>query len=304
MPPNRGYVREQWTSGLAKNVDAFLFIDNNRYSRPPGFQVWLDYSATTWSRRTVGDFPYDLAFLAEEVGDLALRGSEEVEGAPAYRVMGVASRRLEVALGFDVGARLVNDASVVEMWVSREDLLPLRIEARFDGAGESFSAVYSDFGSGIDVSAPEEVLDLDYLQGLLDGTLDAEEKGLMVSVFPPEGQVCVEEEIGVGPYRELVSGVSDLDDVLLWVLDHCEWEVFSFSDNFARSGLAEVLYSLDLTVLTIPRGDMVGELAECVRGVVGLEALFEVGWGERPPTPEEVEAAEMCVVAAVEEEVY
>ena len=304
VPPNRGYVREQWTSGLAKNVDEFLFIDDSRYSRPPGFGVWFDYSGTTWSRRTVGDFPYNLDFLGEEVGELALQGSEEVEGAPAYRIIGVASRRLEVALGFDVGARLVNDASVAEMWISRNDLLPLRIEVRFDSTGDFFEAVYSDFGSGVDVSAPEEVLDLDYLQGLLDGTLDAEEKGLMVSVFPPEGQVCVEEEIGVGPYRELVSGASELDDVLLWVLDHCEWEVFSFSDNFARSGLAEVLYSLDLTVLTIPRGDMAGELAECVRGVVGLEALFEVGWGERPPTPEEVDAAEMCVVAAVEEEVY
>ena len=190
VPPDRGYVREQWTSGLAKNADEFLFIDDFRYSRPPGFGVWFNYSGTTWSRRTVGDFPYDLAFLAAEMGDLALRESEEVEGVTAYRVTGVASRRLEVALGFDVGARLVNDASVVEVWVSRDGLLPLRVEVQFEGAGESFSAVYSDFGSGVDVSAPEEVLDLDYLQGLLDGTLDAEEKGLMVSVFPPEGQKC------------------------------------------------------------------------------------------------------------------
>lgn len=302
-PPKRGYVREEWVSGLATNVDEFLFIDNYRYSRPPGFKVWFDYSGSTWSRRTVRDFPYDLALLAEEVGDLAINGPEVVDGVTAYRVTGAAAGRLEVALGFDAATQSGDDVSVIEMWISRDDLLPLRIEARFDKAGESFSAIYSDFGAGVDISAPE-VLDLDYLQGLLDGTLDSEEKGLMVRVFPPDGQRCVEEEIGAGPYQELVSGSTDLDDVLLWVLDHCEWEVFSFSDKFARSGLAEALYSLDLTILSIQRGDMAGQLAQCVRGAVGLESLFEVGWGERAPTPDEVAAAEKCKVEAVEEEVY
>ena len=292
-PPGRGYVREEWVSGLATNVDEFLFIDEYRYSRPPGFKVWFDYSETTWSRRTVRDFPYDLALLGEEVGDLAISGTEVVDGVTAYRVTGGGSGRLEVGLGFDVAAQSGEEVTEVEVWISRDDLLPLRIEARFDKAGESFSVAYSEFGAAVDISA-SEVLDLEYLQGLLDGTLDAEEKGLMVRVFPPEGQKCVEEEVGAGPYQELLSGNSALNDVLLWVLDHCEWEVFSFTDKFARSGLAEALYSLDLTLLTIPRGDMAGELAQCVRMAVGLESLFEVGWGERAPTPEEVEAARMC----------
>ena len=302
-PPGKGYVREEWVSGLATNVDEFLFIDNFRYSRPPGFKVWFDYSGTTWSRRTVGDFPYDLALLAEEVGDLDIRGTEVIDDVTAYRVTGAGAGRLEVALGFDVAAQSGEEVSEVEMWISRDDLLPLRIEVRFDKAGESFNAVYSGFGAALDLSAAE-ILDLDYLQRLLDGTLDAEEKGLMVRAFPPEGQECVEEEVGAGPYQELVSGTTDLDSVLLWVLDHCEWEVFSFTDKFARSGLAEALYSLDLTVINIPRGEMAGELAQCVRRAVGLEALFEVGWGERAPTPDEVEAAVSCRVEAEEEEIY
>ncbi len=302
-PPNRGYVREQWVSGLAKNVDEFLFNDDYRYSRPPNFKVWFDYSATTWSRRTIRDFPYDLSLLADEVGELTINGTEVIDGVNAYRVTGAAEGGLEEALGFDVVVRSRDDITAIEMWISLDDLLPLRIEARFDRTGESFSAVYSDFGAAVDLSAPE-VLDLDYLQRLLDGTLDPKGKGLMVRAFPPEGQECVEGEIGADPYEELVSGNTDLDGVLLWVLDYCEWEVFSFSDNFARSGLGEALYSLDLTALNIRRGDMTGDLAQCVRRAVGLEPLFEVGWGERAPTPEEIAGADACNVAAEEEEVY
>lgn len=302
-PPNRGYVREEWVSGLATNIDEFLFIDDYRYSRPPSFRVWFDYSATTWSRRTIRDFPYNLSLLAEEVGGLTINGTEVIDGVTAYRVTGAAEGGFEEALGFDVVVRSRDDITAIKMWISLDDLLPLRIEARFDRTGESFSAVYSDFGAAVDLSAPE-VLDLDYLQRLLDGTLDPEGKGLMVRAFPPEGQKCVEGEIGAGPYEELVSGNSDLNDVLLWVLDHCEWEVFSFTDKFARSGLSEALYSLDLTVLNIPRGDMTGDLATCVREAVGLESLFEVGWGERAPTPEEIAGAYVCNVAAEEEEVY
>ena len=298
-PPDNGYVHESWTTGIGANADEFLFVDGLPYSRPPGFQVWFDYSGTTWARRAPQDFPYDLELLAEGTGDLEVQSADSIDG-PVYRVTGTATRRLDEALGFDVGARSRDEATEIEIWISRDDLLPLRIEARFDKNGEYFNADYSGFGSAVDISAPELVLDLYYLQGLLDGTLDPEEKGLVVRAFPAEGQKCVENEIGAAPYQELVSGTSELDSVLLWVLDHCEEPIFSYSDLFARSGIAEALYSLDLTVLTIPRGDMTGDLAECVRESVGLEALFEVGWGERPPTAEEVAAGEMCKMLAGE----
>ena len=298
-PPDKGYVHESWATGIGTNADEFLFVDGLPYSRPPGFQVWFDYSGTTWARRTSQDFPYDLGLLAEETGDLEVQSADSIDG-PVYRVTGTGTRRLDEALGFDVGARSRDEATEIEIWISRDDLLPLRIEARFDKNGEYFNADYSGFGSAVDISAPESVLDLYYLQGLLDGTLGSEEKGLVVRAFPAEGQKCVENEIGAAPYQELVSGTSDLDSVLLWVLDHCEEPIFSYSDLFARSGIAEALYSLDLTVLTIPRGDMTGDLAECVRESVGLEALFEVGWGERPPTVEEVTAGEMCRMLAGE----
>ena len=251
-------------------------------------------------RRTTRDFPYDLVLLAEGVDDLGMQSSKAIEVGPVYRVTGTATRRLDEAMGFNVGARSRGEVTEVEIWISRDDLLPLRVEARFDKNGEYFNAEYSGFGSAVDISAPESVLDLDYLQRLLDGTLNPEEKGLVVRAFPAEGQKCVENEIGAAPYQELVAGTSDLDSVLLWVFDHCEEPIFSYSDIFARSGLAEALYSLDLTILTIPRGDMTGDLAECVRGSVGLEALFEVGWGERPPTAEEVAAGEMCKMLAGE----
>ncbi len=299
VPPDKGYIHESWATGIGTNADEFLFVDGLPYSRPPGFQVWFDYSGTNWARRTAQDFPYTLELLAEGTGDLEVQSADSIDG-PVYRVTGTGTRRLDEALGFDVGARSRDEATEIEIWISRDDLLPLHIEARFDKNGEYFNADYSGFGSAVDISAPESVLDVYYLQGLLDGTLDSEEKGLVVRAFPAEGQKCVEDEIGAAPYQELVSGTSDLDSVLLWVLDHCEEPIFSYSDLFARSGMAEALYSLDLTVLTIPRGDMTGDLAECVRESVGLEALFEVGWGERPPTAEEVAAGEMCRMLAGE----
>ena len=213
VPPDKGYVHESWATGIGTNADEFLFVDGLPYSRPPGFQVWFDYSGTTWARRTAQDFPYDLELLAEGAGDLEVQSADSIDG-PVFRVTGTATRRLDEALGFDVGARSRGEVTEIEIWISRDDLLPLRIEARFDKNGEYFNAEYSGFGSAVDISAPESVLDLDYLQGLLDGTLNPEEKGLVVRAFPAEGQKCVEDEIGAAPYQELVSGTSDLDSVL------------------------------------------------------------------------------------------
>ena len=59
--------------------------------------------------------------------------------------------------------------SEVEMWISRDDLLPLRIEARYEEINSfprTFSAVYSDFGVEVDVSVPEETLDIEFLDHL------------------------------------------------------------------------------------------------------------------------------------------
>ena len=49
-----------------------------------------------------------------------------------------------------------------------------------------------------------------------------------------------------------------------------------------------------MSVLSIPPEEMVEEVVECLREGIGLESLFEIGWDERAPTPEELAAAEGC----------
>ena len=137
-------------------------IDGSHYYRPPGFQVWFDPAGRYYVQPEIQGFPYELAALHEEVRNLALRGSEVIEGVTAYRLTGTGTRKLEMGMGIRPGY----GRPKMELWISQADLLPLRIEARYEEINKSFSAVYSAFGAEVDVSVPEEVWDIDYLARL------------------------------------------------------------------------------------------------------------------------------------------
>ena len=225
-----------------------------------------------------------------------------IEGVNAYRLTGKATKKLDDDMGFYMAPWSGLGMSEVEMWISRDDLLPLRIEARYEEINSfprTFSAVYSDFGAEVDVSVPKDVLDIGYLDRLEQRTLSPEELGRLVRAFPVEGQKCMEAEIGTDLYREVLSGDSDADIVLGIAFTHCRNEILSRTSDLFFYGIAEALYELDLTVLSIQPEQMVEEVVECLREGIGLESLFEIGSlpggeGERAPTPDELEAAERC----------
>ena len=297
VPPDRGRIYEHWFNGLSQQRREFLVIDGSHYYRPPGFQVWFDSAERSWFLREIQGFPYDLAVLRDGVRALALRGSEVIEGVNAYRLTGTATKKLDDDMGFYMAPWSGLGMSEVEMWISREDLLPLRIEARYEEINSfprTFSAFYSDFGAEVDVSVPKDVLDIGYLDRLEQRTLSPEEMIQMLSVFPDEGQECVEAEIGTDLYREVISGDSDADNVLRIAFSFCKRPILSSQTDVFFSGITETLYTLDLSVLSISPEEMVEDVVECLKESIGLESLFEIGGEERGPTPEELAAAEKC----------
>ena len=297
VPPNRGRIYEHWFNGLSQQRSEFLVIDGSHYYQPPGFQVWFDSAERSWFLREIQGFPYDLAVLRDGVRVLALRGSEVIEGVDAYRLTGTATKKLDEDMGFYMAPWSGQGMSEVEMWISRDDLLPLRIKARYEEINSfprTFIAVYSDYGAEVDVSVPKDVLDIGYLDRLEQRTLSPEEMGRLVRAFPVEGQKCVEAEIGSDLYQEVVSGDSDADIVVMLAFNLCSASILSRSGDVFFLGITETLYTLDFNDLAISPEEMIENVVECLKGSVGLESLFEIGWEERGPTPEELEAAELC----------
>ena len=87
-------------------------------------------------------------------------------------------------VGFAPG---VGDAEL-EMWIRKSDLLPLRIEARVEDPKTMFTSVYSDFGTDVDVSVPENVIHVGLMDGLMEGALSPEQLGEVVRALPVAGQ--------------------------------------------------------------------------------------------------------------------
>ena len=167
-----------------------------------------------------------------------------IEGVNAYRLTGKATKKLDDDMGFYMAPWSGQGMSEVEMWISRDDLLPLRIEARYEEINSfprTFSAVYSDFGAEVDVSVPKDVLDIGYLDRLEQRTLSPEELGRLVRAFPVEGQKCVEAEIGSDLFREVISGDSDADIVFKIAVDFCAWSIFSSSSDLIPARITEAL---------------------------------------------------------------
>ena len=190
VPPDRGRIYEHWFYGLGEQRREFLVIDGSHYYRPPGFQVWFDSAERPWFLREIQGFPYDLAVLRDEVRALAMRGSEVIEGVNAYRLTGKATKKLDDDMGFYMGPWSGQGMSEVEMWISRDDLLPLRIEARYEEINSfprTFSAVYSDFGVEVDVSVARRMsldIELSLIASVSKRTLSPEELGRLVRAYP------------------------------------------------------------------------------------------------------------------------
>ena len=302
VSPDRGRIYEHWFYGLGEQRREFLVIEGSHYYRPPGFQVWFDSAERPWFLREIQGFPYDLAVLRDEVRALALRGSEVIEGVNAYRLTGKATKKLDDDMGFYMAPWSGLGMSEVEVWISRDDLLPLRIEARYEEINSfprTFSAVYSDFGVEVDVSVPEETLDIEFLDHLWQGTLSPEEVSRLLHIIPLEGQHCLEAQMGKDLYRESLSGEGDVDSVFRIAFWPCEGDILSGYGDVIPFGLDAYLYELNYTALGIWTEEITEDLMECLKESIGLESLLEVGfWGgntpERAPTPEELAAAEGC----------
>ena len=204
-PPDRGrYIMEIPLGPTTILEMETILIGESQYILYPGFQAWFSVVESGASQSGFQGFPYDLAVLRDAVESFELVGEGVIDGVEAYRLTGVGSEELRQAVGFQPGV----GAPELELWISRADLLPLRIETSVEDPEGTLVFVYSEYGAEFDISAPDEPLDARYLEGLMLGALNPEQLGQLVRAFPVPGQQCIEEEIGADAYREVIGGDS------------------------------------------------------------------------------------------------
>ena len=203
-------------------------IGESQYALYPGFQAWFDFGGETLDRNSnFQDFPYDLGGIRETAESFELLGEGIIDGENAYRLIAKGTGELRQVVGFALG---VGEAEL-EMWISKPDLFPLRIEARVEDPETMFTSVYSDFGADVDVSVPENVIHVGLMDGLMEGALSPEQLGEVVRALPVLGQQCIEAEIGVEVYREVIGGDSEEDFLVLTAFSSCESEIFPLTGN-------------------------------------------------------------------------
>ena len=229
FPLEGGRFAVQILLDSANNVEIEVIqIGEYQYALYPGFQAWFDFGGETLDRNSnFQDFPYDLGGILEAAESFELLGEGIIDGEDAYRLIARGSRDLRQAAGFAPG---VGEAEL-EMWISKPDLFPLRIEARVEDPETMFTSVYSDFGTDVDVSVPENVIHVGLMDGLMEGALSPEQLGEVVRALPVPGQQCIEAEIGVEVYREVIGGDSEEDFLVLTAFSSCESEIFPLTGN-------------------------------------------------------------------------
>ena len=298
--PDMGHFLTYRVTHMLEHTFESTFTEGDYFIRPPGFQVWfspLRGRSRIWNPGILlrpYAFPFELSYL-RAVNNLTLRGTKVVGDVNVYRITGTATTNLVGYMKSYVQSSNWDEELEVEIWISQADLLPMRIEARFEEMSGSFRATFSDFGAEYDIPVPEKVLRAESLALLWAGELSPEERGQLVGAFSIEGKECLEGEIGTDLYQKVLSGESGADRVFRLALWFCETPIFSTrGDDYIDSGISQYLYVLDVSSLSIvPRGNR-KFVMECLRDTIGLEELFEIGWGDREPTPEEVEAAAVC----------
>ena len=201
----------------------YIYTGDAMYVLPPGFQAWIAVEDASEEAEALSRFPYVLGELAADISGLEVVGEGVVEGESAYRLRGSAGEGLKRTSGLD-GLR---ETPEVEMWVSRSGLLPLLISVRTEGGGRPYEVSYFDYGSEISIRAPEETIDEDYFERLLEGSLGPEEMGRLVLALPVPGQHCIEGEIGKDVYREVIGGDSREDLAVMLAFDACREVIFS-----------------------------------------------------------------------------
>ena len=223
VPPDRGrYIMEIPLGPTTIFEMETILIGESQYTLYPGFQAWFSVSEPGASQSGFQGFPYDLAVLRDAVESFELVGEGVIDGVEAYRLTGVGSEELRQAVGFQPGV----GATELELWIGRDDLLPLRIETSVEDPEGTLVFVYSEYGAELDISAPEESLDARYLEGLMLGALNPEQLGQLVRAFPVPGQQCIEEEIGADAYREVIGGDSIEGFLVLGAFLTCEEMIF------------------------------------------------------------------------------
>ena len=153
-----------------------LLIGTSQYILYSGFQAWFDVGEADLSRSNLQSFPYDLAGFREAVESFELLGEGVIDGMDAYRLIGTGTEGLRQTVGFREGVGVPE----VELWISREDLLPLRIETTIEDPEASLVFIYTDYGEDVDVSVPENVIDIGWMNELMEGALNPDELGQVV----------------------------------------------------------------------------------------------------------------------------
>ena len=145
FPLEGGRFAVQILLDSANNVEIEVIqIGEYQYALYPGFQAWFDFGGETLDRNSnFQDFPYDLGGILEAAESFELLGEGIIDGEDAYRLIARGSRDLRQAAGFAPGVGEVE----LEIWISKPDLFPLRIEAQVEDPETMYTSVYSDYGS-------------------------------------------------------------------------------------------------------------------------------------------------------------
>ena len=301
-PPDSGIIVLNDWGAYHPYSNESLYVDGASYFRPIGFGAWFErpvQGSETW----VQEFPFDLGKLRDAVTELTWQGVAVLDGVVAHRLTGVHTKRLEELLGFSehLGTWWKDGDLRVEIWISRDDLLPLRLEWWSDDH-LLFSAAHSEFNAAAEVHPPEKVLDLNYFDrlwyGFAVGGLREEDVALVLPLFPEKGKECIEAQIGSDLYQKALSG-GDANIVVTMAVARCIPEVLTATNSFVYPSILSTLDTLDLSPLSISTEDITTGLVDCLTKSIGLESLFEVGGGahgepERTPSFAEKEAAEVC----------
>ena len=228
VPPDKGrFVMSVPVDGVTHVEIESLLIGKSQYILYSGFQAWFNVGEADLSRSNLQSFPYDLAGFREAVESFELLGEGVIDGMDAYRLIGTGTEGLRQTVGFREGVGVPE----VELWISRADLLPLRIETTIEDPEASLVFIYTDYGEDVDVSVPENVIDIGWMNELMEGTLNPDELGQVVRALPVVGQQCIEAEIGADVYREVIAGDSEDGSLVMSAFIDCEGEIFPTGDE-------------------------------------------------------------------------
>ena len=156
----------------------------------------------------------------------------------------------------EMGLRQRGGEMDVEIWTSGSSIyFPLRIKASTKNftPKESLTLIYSDIGEVVHLSVPEEVLNINYFDRLMVGDLDTAEVGQLVRALPVQGQNCVEEEVGIDLYRELVAGVGQADLSVQDAFLACNKAIFPVSLDHLKGAIPEYLPFRHLSAFSVTR---------------------------------------------------